>query len=89
MPANPFNGFTEYGLGIGLRVPHYRHILFKKPVVAWFEIISENFMVDGGRPLESRFHPRTVPRRSAWRSHLFWLGREAQPGTPETPQTPG
>ena len=32
--------------------PHYRHILSKKPVVDWFEIISENFMVDGGRPLE-------------------------------------
>ncbi len=47
-----FNGFTEYGIGIGLRVPHYRHILAKKPVVDWFEIISENFMVDGGRPLE-------------------------------------
>ncbi|MDZ4287083.1 MAG: DUF692 domain-containing protein [Prosthecobacter sp.] len=52
MPANPFNGHTDYGIGIGLRVPHYRHILEKKPVVDWFEIISENFMVDGGRPLE-------------------------------------
>ena len=52
MPANPFNNFTDYGIGIGLRVPHYRHILEKKPVVDWFEIISENFMVDGGRPLE-------------------------------------
>ena len=52
MPANRFNGFTDYGIGIGLRVPHYRHILEKKPVVDWFEIISENFMVDGGRPLE-------------------------------------
>lgn len=52
MPANPHNGFTEYGVGIGLRVPHYKHILEKKPVVDWFEIISENFMVDGGRPLE-------------------------------------
>ncbi|CAN5875317.1 DUF692 domain-containing protein [soil metagenome] len=52
MPANPFNGQTDYGIGIGLRVPHYRHILEKKPVVDWFEIISENFMVDGGRPLE-------------------------------------
>jgi hypothetical protein len=52
MPANPFNNHTEYGIGIGLRVPHYRHILEKKPVVDWFEIISENFMVDGGRPLE-------------------------------------
>jgi uncharacterized protein (UPF0276 family) len=52
MPANQFNNFTEYGIGIGLRVPHYRHILEKKPVVDWFEIISENFMCDGGRPLE-------------------------------------
>ena len=52
MPANPFNNYTDYGIGIGLRVPHYRHILEKKPVVDWFEIISENFMVDGGRPLE-------------------------------------
>jgi uncharacterized protein len=51
MPANRFNGFTEYGVGIGLRVPHYNHILDKKPVVDWFEIISENFMIDGGRPL--------------------------------------
>lgn len=52
MPKNVFNGFTDYGIGIGLRVPHYRHILAEKPVVDWFEIISENFMVDGGRPLE-------------------------------------
>jgi uncharacterized protein (UPF0276 family) len=52
MPANSFNGHTDYGIGIGLRVPHYRHILEKKPVVDWFEIISENFLVDGGRPLE-------------------------------------
>ncbi len=51
MPANRFNGYTDYGVGIGLRVPHYRHILEKKPVVDWFEIISENYMVDGGRPL--------------------------------------
>jgi uncharacterized protein (UPF0276 family) len=51
MPANRFNGFTEYGVGIGLRVPHYQHILEKKPVVDWFEIISENYMIDGGRPL--------------------------------------
>ena len=52
MSANRFNGFTNYGVGIGLRVPHYDHILSKKPVVDWFEIISENYMVDGGRPLK-------------------------------------
>jgi len=27
MPANRFNGFTNYGVGIGLRAPHYEHIL--------------------------------------------------------------
>jgi uncharacterized protein (UPF0276 family) len=52
MPANAFNGFTDYGIGIGLRVPHYHHILSEKPTVDWFEIISENFMCDGGRPLK-------------------------------------
>jgi len=51
MPANPFNGHTDYGIGIGLRIPHYEHIFSRKPVVGWFEIISENFMTDGGRPL--------------------------------------
>jgi len=51
MPANRFNGYSDYGVGIGLRIPHYQHIFEKKPVVNWFEIISENFMVDGGRPL--------------------------------------
>ncbi|PTX98341.1 hypothetical protein DB345_05780 [Spartobacteria bacterium LR76] len=51
MPANTFNGFTQYGIGLGLRVPHYQHILEKKPTCDWFEIISENFMVDAGRPL--------------------------------------
>ena len=52
MPANRFNGFTDLGIGIGLRIPHYNHILNKKPACDWFEIISENYMVDGGRPLE-------------------------------------
>jgi hypothetical protein len=51
MPANRFNNFTDYGIGIGLRAPHYDHILSRKPVVDWFEIISENFMIGGGRPL--------------------------------------
>lgn len=52
MPANRFNGNKDYGVGIGLRIPHYSHIFEKKPVVDWFEIISENFMVDGGRQLK-------------------------------------
>jgi uncharacterized protein len=51
MPSNKFNGYTDYGVGIGLRIPHYQHIFEKRPVVDWFEIISENFMVGGGRAL--------------------------------------
>lgn len=39
------------GIGIGLRVPHYQDIFEKKPAIDWFEIISENFMVDGGKPV--------------------------------------
>lgn len=52
MPANKHNGFTNLGIGIGLRVPHYQHILANKPKLDWFEIISENYMVDGGNPLD-------------------------------------
>ncbi|MBX9668977.1 MAG: DUF692 domain-containing protein [Candidatus Obscuribacterales bacterium] len=52
MPANRFNGYSDLGIGIGLRIPHYAHILTNQPGIDWFEIISENFMVGGGRPLE-------------------------------------
>src|SRR3974390_3167506 len=51
MPGNRFNAFQDHGIGIGLRIPHYEHIFSRKPVVDWFEIISENYMIDGGRPL--------------------------------------
>jgi uncharacterized protein (UPF0276 family) len=38
-------------MGLGLRPIYYPDILDKKPNVDWFEIISENFMIPGGRPL--------------------------------------
>ena len=37
-------------LGLGLRSQHFSYILEYLPQVAWFEIISENFMDSGGRP---------------------------------------
>lgn len=40
------------GIGIGLRPDHYEEILRTLPAIDWFEIISENFMVEGGKPLE-------------------------------------
>ncbi|MGO9133927.1 MAG: DUF692 domain-containing protein [Methylovirgula sp.] len=39
------------GFGLGLRPIYYPDILDATPPVDWFEIISENFMVPGGRPL--------------------------------------
>src|SRR5581483_4045361 len=39
------------GLGVGLRTQHFGHILNKKPKVDWFEIVTENFLDTGGRPL--------------------------------------
>src|SRR5215471_10568652 len=46
MAANRYNAFQDYGVGIGLREPHLQHILERKPVVDWFEIISENYLGD-------------------------------------------
>ncbi|OGQ21428.1 MAG: hypothetical protein A3I05_09060 [Deltaproteobacteria bacterium RIFCSPLOWO2_02_FULL_44_10] len=43
--------FPFLGFGVGLRTTHYSHILEHWPQIDWFEIISENYMVDGGRPL--------------------------------------
>jgi len=45
--ARPFLGF-----GLGLRAEHYQQILERKPRnIDWFEILSENYMIDGGKPL--------------------------------------
>src|SRR5439155_26721902 len=38
------------GHGIGLRPPHYPRVLDGTARVDWFEVISENFMIRGGRP---------------------------------------
>lgn len=40
------------GYGLGLRTEHYETVLNEKPDVDWFEIISENYMGDGGKPLD-------------------------------------
>ncbi|MDJ0880344.1 MAG: DUF692 domain-containing protein [Gammaproteobacteria bacterium] len=43
----PFLGF-----GLGLRSDHYQEIIDQQPKeIDWFEIISENYMIDGGKPL--------------------------------------
>src|SRR5262245_37979252 len=39
------------GFGLGLRPQHYQEILDGSPAIDWFEIISENYMIEGGQPL--------------------------------------
>lgn len=47
------SAFPPLGFGLGLRTQHYAHIFEHKPQVDWFEIISENFMDTGGRPIRN------------------------------------
>ena len=38
--------------GLGLRTAHYEEIASSRPAVDWFEILTENYLVDGGRPMQ-------------------------------------
>jgi hypothetical protein len=40
------------GFGLGLRVDHYEAILADHPEVDWFEALTENYLVPGGKPLD-------------------------------------
>ncbi len=44
---------SNLGIGIGLRPDHYEEIFATWPEIDWFEIISENFMVEGGGSIEN------------------------------------
>jgi uncharacterized protein (UPF0276 family) len=46
--CKPFLGF-----GLGLRPVHYDTIITEKPKVDWFEIITENYLIPGGKPLNA------------------------------------
>jgi uncharacterized protein (UPF0276 family) len=37
------------GVGIGLRVPHYRAFLAQRPAVGWIEVHTENYLARSGR----------------------------------------
>ena len=39
------------GFGLGLRTPHYREFLAAPQRVDWLEIVSDNYLVPGGKPL--------------------------------------
>jgi uncharacterized protein len=39
------------GFGLGLRTPHYEAILNEPHAIDWLEVITENYLVPGGKPL--------------------------------------
>ena len=43
--------YPPLGFGLGLRVDHYEEILNSEPDIDWLEVLSENYMIPGGRPL--------------------------------------
>jgi len=43
---------SQIGFGLGLRPEHYTEIRDNPGKVAWFEALSENYMVPGGMPLQ-------------------------------------
>jgi uncharacterized protein (UPF0276 family) len=49
-------GYPDLGFGVGLRTKHYEHIMTTHPPADWFEILSENYMDTGGRPLQVLDH---------------------------------
>ena len=43
--------YPSLGFGLGLRIAHYQTVLDTRPAVDWFEVITENYLVPGGKPL--------------------------------------
>jgi uncharacterized protein (UPF0276 family) len=46
------------GAGLGLRSSHYQEIFETQPDVPWFELLSDNYMADGGLPIQRAEHIR-------------------------------
>ncbi len=39
------------GFGLGLRTPHYEAVLNEPHAIDWLEVVTENYLVPGGKPL--------------------------------------
>ena len=83
MPANSFNDRTDYGIGIGLRVPRYRHILVKGR--SWIGSRSSpktSWSMEGVRSRRLTQSSSNTVSCSA-ELPLLWLGGQTQPRTPQ------
>jgi uncharacterized protein len=48
------------GFGLGLRPDHYEAILADRPVIGFFEALTENYLIPGGKPLHYLDRIRTL-----------------------------
>lgn len=53
-------GVPYLGHGVGLRTVHFPEVFAGTAKVDWFEAISENFMIQGGRPLRALERAREI-----------------------------
>lgn len=51
MTSDKHNKLPYLGFGLGLRPEHYEDILKHRPPLDWLEIITENYLIPGGKPL--------------------------------------
>jgi uncharacterized protein (UPF0276 family) len=52
MTTGTFAAQLIEGAGLGLRPSHYQEIFDTKPDVPWFELLSDNYMAEGGLPIQ-------------------------------------
>ncbi len=52
MTKGVFTAQSIKGAGLGLRSSHYQEIFETQPDVPWFELLSDNYMADGGLPIQ-------------------------------------
>lgn len=92
---SPSHPLPYLGFGLGLRVDHYEALIDDPGNVQWLEIVSENYLVSGGRPLRwlERFRERfplvmhgvslsiggTDPLDEAYLGQLDALARRVEP----------
>lgn len=58
MNATTLTASPPLGFGLGLRAEYYQLIQDTKPPVDWFEIITEDYLIPGGRPLTNLYKIR-------------------------------
>jgi uncharacterized protein (UPF0276 family) len=70
--------YPHLGFGLGLRAEHYTSILEGRPEVDWFEAVTENYLVPGGRPLHNLMRVRerfpVALHGVSLSDHLCWTG---------------